>query len=260
MAQVYMGEPERGCGHRKYKGLYLVSDPGTNLPCKVMPWAIVPCEQCGLSPAAFSRSLQWIRPRYFQTPCTELTCPAQTKCAFTAPLDAPCARCDGEGYVYATPLDAVAAGLGIEEADKRKCRVCRGRGHVENLVGLMWVGTQFYTAQSFTEEALDRGISKRIPANQVPRDLRLGASWVMLAIHNHLPCPKCQGTDEDCRTCDGRAKVPAVFHAFKPTRLEMILKQEDADERAEWIAANNITPVIVTDSDLVQEDTEGGGE
>lgn len=256
MALVHKGEPTRGCGQRKYKGLYLVSDPGINLPCKIMPWPIMPCECCGMSPAVFGRSLQWIRPRYFQTPCDNKKCPAQGRCAFTAPPSAPCARCDGQGYVYATPLDAVAAGLGIDEADKRKCRVCRGRGHVENLVGLMWVGTQYYTAESFMTEAHKLGVSKRIPANQVPKDLRLGQSWVMLAIHNHMICPKCGGQDEDCLTCGGK-KLPAVFYAFQPTRLEMILKDEDVEERQEWLEANNITPVIVTDDDLVDEEEEG---
>jgi len=255
MALVFTGEAERGCGLRKHLGLYLVSDPGRKLPCTVMPFPIIPCECCGISPASFSRGLQWLRTHYFTTVC-ETKCPAQGQCAFTAPAQVPCGRCDS-GFLYANPLDAVMASLDME-VDKQVCPSCRGRGTVPNLVGLMWVGTQYYTPASFMDEAKLRGVSKRIPSNQVPRDLRLGQSWIMLATRGAADCTCIN--DQDCPICDGRGKVSAVFYAFQPSRLEMIVTEEDLVQNgqptqlAARLEKHNITPIIARPDQLVRED------
>lgn len=258
MSLVHTGEEERGCGLRKYKGLYLVCDPGRLLNCGLMPFPLAPCPTCGLSPAEFSRGFQWIRPGYFSQPC-KAKCPATGKCAFTAPPRVPCPKCDGEGYVYASALDVIADSLGVE-SDRRKCLSCRGSGTVLNLVGLMWVGSQYYTPDSFRDEAVRRGVSKRIPANQVPNGLRLGESWVMLATRNAVDCPDCEG--EDCPTCEGRRKLSAIFYAFQPTRLEMIVKADDLVGKdgnpsglAIRLSKQGITPVIARPEDL-REETE----
>src|SRR5262249_154168 len=44
-------------------------------------------------------------------------------------------------------------------------------------VGLLWIGARFYpTPASFTVEAIEMGVSRRITA--VPRGLELGKTWV----------------------------------------------------------------------------------
>jgi hypothetical protein len=124
----------------------------------------------------------------------------------------------------------------------------------------MWVGSQYYTPDSFRDEAVRRGVSKRIPANQVPNGLRLGESWVMLATRNAVDCPDCEG--EDCPTCEGRRKLSAIFYAFQPTRLEMIVKADDLVGKdgnpsglAIRLSKQGITPVIARPEDL-REETE----
>ncbi len=226
MSLTFTGEAKRGCGHRKHLGLYLVSDPGTNIPCEVMPWAVMPCTCCGMSPANFSRAFQWIRPEYFEADCTTKKCPAYGSCIFTAPATVTCPTCEGEGKMYKTELDKVGAQLELE-MESVKCKSCRGRGRLVNTAGLMWVGKEFYTEESFIGEAQTMGVSKRIPANQIPRGLKLGLTWIMLGIRQSVDCG-CDDPDE-CDLCV-RGKLPAVFYAFRPQRLEMIVTLADLED------------------------------
>jgi len=108
-------------------------------------------------------------------------------------------------------------------------------------VGLLWVGTQFYPKpETFAEEARTMGISKRIKA--VPRGFEIGKHWVFLA-HPKVK----QVTD-----AEGKASwQPGVFHIFKPSKLEKIVTQSQADdvEEMEKLAKAGITPVVVPDDD-----------
>ena len=84
--------------------------------------------------------------------------------------------------------------------------------------GMLWVGEKFYDVGTFTREAKVMGISKRIAA--IPHGFELGKTVVYLA-HK-------KGTTTD-------PPIPAVFSAFRPSRLELVVdtdKPEELPERA----------------------------
>ena len=278
MGKIFTGEPKRGCGFRKLGGIYLVSDPGAQLPCHVMPYPLLPCECCGLT-VPFSRGYGWVRPRYFTADCKNTDCPAHRQCVFTMPNRIDCPACDATGKVFSADLATVAADLGIEDDfESAVCRTCGGTGNMVGKVGLMWVGREFYPKGSdFVNEAVSLGVSKRIPT--VPRNLVLGKTWVMLARKNDTECPVCSKTadGEFCDACEGTRKVSIVFYAFRPTRIEMIVTADmleqpcshckgtgcdacrgygvEPSKLAERCARQNITTVVVNPSDL-EDDNE----
>ena len=101
----------------------------------------------------------------------------------------------------------------------------------------MWVGEKFYTPEDFTSEAKEFGISKRIAA--VPREFETGKTWVFLAHSRAGRDPKTN------------RNVPAIFHVFKPTRIEKIVSATQYQNRNEMdkLTAKGITPVVVADDD-----------
>jgi hypothetical protein len=110
------------------------------------------------------------------------------------------------------------------------------------LAGLLWVGEKFYTPESFQVEARAQGISKRI--SHVPKGLELGITWVFLA-HKKLVL-----------TASGDAAKglfawkPGIFSAFRPTRLEKIVREsERGTSSIVDLAKRGITPVFVPDDD-----------
>jgi hypothetical protein len=119
-------------------------------------------------------------------------------------------------------MDRLAAEMELEGfTEGTQCKHCQGTGKAAPRVGLLWVGREFYPESSgFIDEAVTLGVSKRLAT--VPRNLVLGKTWVMLASKHLLPCPKCP-PDDVCETCEGKKTGSAVFYAFKPTRLEMIV-------------------------------------
>ncbi len=106
--------------------------------------------------------------------------------------------------------------------------------------GLLWVGEASYTPQTFVQEALTMGISRRIAA--VPRKLKLGETWVLFA-HKSV-CGEREGEE-------GKMEgIPGVFYAFRPQSLELLVWESDAKpEYLEDLAKRNITPVIIPDGD-----------
>lgn len=109
-------------------------------------------------------------------------------------------------------------------------------------VGLLWIGAQFYpTPADFAAEANIMGVSRRITA--VPRDFKLGETWVFLA---H---PKVKDIVDPAT---GEIElVGGVFQIFRPTRVEKIITETQADDEAAMtkLADAGITPVIVPDDD-----------
>lgn len=134
--------------------------------------------------------------------------------------------------------------------------------------GLLWIGEEFYTPDRFVEEARTMGISRRIA--RVPREFKLGETWVMLG-HRHavrarlcgkyigdndatcpqLTCVLAAGHDGPCdNTCDDAQCTPGIISAFRPLRVELILKQSDATpERIAEEARRDVTVVPVPDDD-----------
>jgi len=165
----------------------------------------------------------------------------------------------------------------------------------ERLAGLMWIGGKFYTPESFTNEANEMGISKRI--SSIPKGLELGKTWILLAHKKAVRTPTCKHMDKDgicilatkvidpewvqgatyhpetekwvCLSprdnlkncCKNYAEEllfePGIFHAFKPIRIEKILPESmKADEKElEKLKKRGITPVFVPDNDPDHKDT-----
>jgi hypothetical protein len=98
-------------------------------------------------------------------------------------------------------------------------------------VGLLWIGGQFYpTPGHWIREAQRMGISRRITA--VPNSFKLGETWVLVAHRQAIP------------TEDGK-KVPGVFHAFRPTAIEYVVKDFDTPEKLDALRKRGITPVRI---------------
>src|SRR3972149_2888123 len=92
-----------------------------------------------------------------------------------------CPTC-GEGLKQARNITFVKSyylGLDGSACDLPHCKQCPvGAGRPED-VGILWVGERYYTPEDFIAEARRYGVSKRIP--QVPKKLKLGETWVLLA-------------------------------------------------------------------------------
>jgi len=116
-----------------------------------------------------------------------------------------------------------------------------------NPYGLLWVGEKFYSPEAFIRESLQLGISRRLPfTGEIPRTpklLKLGETWILFA-HKHVI-----HTGKDEKGVD--VHEPAIFHAFKPTRLELLIWNKDAtEERLAELEKAGITPVVIPDGDI----------
>lgn len=104
---------------------------------------------------------------------------------------------------------------------------------------LMWVGSRFYTPQSFIEESENVGVSKRIPF--IPKSLEIGTTWVYVAHKEGY-----EKVINQYRT----DKKPGIFYAFKPTRIEkLIWKSQATEKNLKSLKDRGITPVIIPDGD-----------
>jgi len=119
----------------------------------------------------------------------------------------------------------------------KSCPICYPNSNSLERYGLMWVSQKFYTPESFIVEAQEMGVSKRI--GKIPKGLVLGETWVLLAhkkvllTHHKEPIEK-----------------PAIFYAFIPKRIEMLIWKKYATPKVlEKLKNKGITPVIVPDSD-----------
>ncbi len=119
------------------------------------------------------------------------------------------------------------------DSDRELCRVCTPHDEVAYLLG---VGEQSYkTPAAFMAEALELGVSKRIPA--IPKKLKVGETWVYL-------CHRKAMFDQDDKP------QLAIFAAFVPQRIEMpVWESELTDEKREDLAKRGITPVPIKDGD-----------
>lgn len=106
-------------------------------------------------------------------------------------------------------------------------------------VGLMWVGEKFYpTPEHFTKEANEMGVSKRIA--QIPKDFVVGQDWIFLAHPKAVAGIKINenGVEE-------QGYGPGIFHAFKPTAIEYVVKGDETDEELDRLEKRGLTLVKV---------------
>lgn len=124
------------------------------------------------------------------------------------------------------------------------CYLCIPNIHPQPY-GLLWVGESFYTPQSFIREALEMGVSKRIPF--IPKGLKLGETVVLLA-HKKVIRRELEpdGSIED---------VPGVFYAFIPAVIEMLIYESElTEEKREELVKRGISPIMVPDNDIDHSD------
>ena len=123
------------------------------------------------------------------------------------------------------------------------CPICQP-GAFSQPYCLLWVGEQYYTMEEFIMEAHSMGVSKRIP--QVPRNLKLGVTWSLIA---HVSaCGKRQEQQDDGTT--KTIGIPGVFYVFRPSRVEMLIwKYHATTEKIEELKRRHVTPIIVPDGD-----------
>ena len=222
-----MSESERGCGYRKIGGLYLVSDPGIHLNCDGLPLPLEPCGCCGFKPP-FSRNLQRIQAEYI----------IQAEKKKHQPENS-----DFEEHRCSCP---------------EVCPICYPQAHESRLLennvrvydfckpisyGLMFVGSQNYTPESFIKEAINMGVSKRIP--EIPSWLKLNETWIFLA-HQKTPKENLQGNGMHMKEPE---LAPAIFYGFKPSRVELpCWKAQLSNEQILKLEKRGITPVFLEDS------------
>jgi hypothetical protein len=110
--------------------------------------------------------------------------------------------------------------------------------------GLLWVGDKFYTANEFRAEALRQGISKRIGA--IPRGFKVGETWILLA---HIKGgTRSISIGEDQTAIE---KFPAIFHAFKPSRIEYVVTGLETETELKAMEDRGITLIeVIRDIDL----------
>lgn len=110
--------------------------------------------------------------------------------------------------------------------------------------GLLWIGEKYYkTPDHFSKEANRMGISRRISA--VPREFVVGDTWVALAHRNAIESEFKLGEDPTFK--------PAIFHVFKPLRIEYIVKKNDSQAKLEDLEKRGITLVKVIRKEQAQE-------
>lgn len=125
------------------------------------------------------------------------------------------------------------------------CPVCFPDRH-QQPYGLLFVGEKFYSPDAFIRESMQLGVSRRLPFTgnipRAPKNLKLNVTWVLFA-HKHVIY-----TGKDVNNND--MYEPAIFHAFKPTRLELLIWQKDAtEERLDELEKADITPIVIPDGD-----------
>jgi len=139
--------------------------------------------------------------------------------------------------------------LATRTCDSDQCAACPMSDSYElGRVGLLWVGSKFYPdVDAFANEAKEMGISRRIA--QVPRDFVVGETWVFLAhrqaIQSRCECNGSLGTE--CADCEGTLVVstPGIFSAFKPERIEYVVKGDESEEELDRKERQGFTLVSV---------------
>lgn len=221
-------EARRGCGYRKVGGLYLVSG-GLADNCHRLPLPLHVCPTChaGIKPA---RGWTWVGRDLLGVACQDRGTAMPPELALHG---GHCLRC-----VICMPSK-------LDTFDEHNVRQA-GR------FGLLWIGEAFYpTGDDFMAEAARQGVSRRISA--VPKDFEVGKTWVMMAHRKAIKGSEIVVATEESE--DGLETVETTWTAgivtcFRPTAIEMILRQSDATaERIAKEEKRGISVVAVPDGD-----------
>lgn len=222
-------EQIRGCGFRKVGGLYLCGE-FLSSPCDRMPFPLATCPVCGQG-IKVSRGFTEVNPYRLWGPhggrTIHLGVRISTEDTVCSDTIRPCFMCD--------PKDEPAY--------------------------LMLVGEKYYTPESFLDEAVAMGISKRIPF--IPKGMELGKTVVYLAhpkaCQVKVPAALQQAMSivEESETKQPQLleterieKKVGIFCAFIPQKIEKLVWESDlTDEKREQLEKRGITPIPIPDGD-----------
>ena len=186
-------EGKRGCGYRKGGGYYLIGGSEFTT-CGKLPYPVGVCQHCGEG-MKFFRGFRFFNPQKFID-------------------DKPCI----ENY-----LDPVS---------NNKCVACPMSRGIPERAGIMWVGNKFYSPDTFLNEALKMGISKRLPT--IPRELLKNIGNVRV----YLVHPKA------CQDAEGKPKA-GFFTSFVPKKIEYVVKGNESEGQLSLIEKRGIELVKV---------------
>jgi len=111
--------------------------------------------------------------------------------------------------------------------------------------GFMWVGQKYYAPETFIKESKELGVSKRIA--EIPKGLELGKTWILLAHKKVDTSPELE--PKGLKASEPQYK-PAIFYAFRPTRIEKLIWKSQATRRKlNKLKKQGITPIIIPDGD-----------
>lgn len=208
-------EKPRKCGFRKIGGLYLVGGE-LSAPCDRMPYLLETCPCCG-GGIKQARSWTWIMPSklfgYHNTSESALnTCDCSVRCPMCYP-----------DMIFGP----------------------------EGKATLLWVGSKHYTVAEFLQEGAEQGVSKRI--NTIPRNFEIGSTWVFFA-HPDAVSKRYGDLDpgwtlpeqDSIFGPDDIIEMPGIFCCFRPSRIDMIVKQSEYNvwwEVGAWIQCEDNPPV-----------------
>lgn len=138
------------------------------------------------------------------------------------------------GWTWIDPRPLVAdkqcADHNVATEKPRTCSVCPLGDAIPERAGLIWIGEAFYpTPFEWLEEADRMGISRRIAA--VPQGFEVGKTWVFVA-HRKVP----MATGET---------MPAIFHAYRPSAVEYVVKGTETEPELERLEKRGITLIDV---------------
>lgn len=151
------------------------------------------------------------------------------------PIELTYCPCCGAGIKFSRGFQWIGSQL-IEKVpcSASECKQCPVWSGAIERYGLMWVGEKFYpTPDDFLMEARRMGISKRIAT--VPKDFVVSKDWILLAHKKAI-----------CDIVDGKTEyIAGIFQAFKPTRIEYVVKGDETQEELERMEKRGITLVDV---------------
>lgn len=196
-------EAVRGCGYRKAGGLYIVCG-GIGEPCERLPIPIDVCPTCKHAPIAKTRGPQFVG------------------ASFIFRMAKPC---------------AVGASAPQDRDHHGRCPLCNetllfSEGDPKDKFLLLWIGKEHYpTPAAWREEANRLGVSRRISA--IPKGFVFGKTWVLVAHPEAIEHKETvQGRGELHDTPEVK-KTPGIFHAFRPTNVELIVTPSMRKEK--WV-------------------------
>jgi len=143
----------------------------------------------------------------------------------------------------------------------RPCLLCDPQ---DEIALIMSVGERYYkNPYDFLDEATRMGISKRLPSDHFPKELKLGSTVVYLAHPKACEVKVAAAVQQAMSILDGSEsqqpklvetdrveKKLGIFCAFIPKKVEKLIWESKATpEELEKLEKRNITPILVPDGD-----------